>query len=163
MTILYDGGIFADYHQFFLQDAGAADGGTAAGDAPEWTDATLAQGVLPQPGGLSVSTARNMTVPVRVTLHAAPPALPLEAVDHAVEAGLHSQGTLILAGCTDYLPDAARLTVPPGSLRVLLLCHGLGSLSEDGLDGDDRYELHLWPAPGEAVVVHKGWETPPGP
>jgi hypothetical protein len=31
-------------------------------------------------------------------------------------------------------------------------------LSEDGLDGDDRYTVHLWPEKGGGIVVHRQWE-----
>lgn len=35
---------------------------------------------------------------------------------------------------------------------------GLGTLSEDGLDRDDRYAVHLWPGKTEGIHVRKQWE-----
>ena len=47
--------------------------------------------------------------------------------------------------------DAARASVPPGTLRAMVIFTGLDTLSEDGLDGDDHYVVHLWP--GESIGV----------
>ncbi|MDW4736332.1 hypothetical protein NQ293_26040, partial [Escherichia coli] len=52
-------------------------------------------------------------------------------------------------------PDAARIDVAPGTYRVRVSYGGLDTLSEDGLEGDDRYRLQLWPAPPIAVRVVK--------
>jgi hypothetical protein len=53
-------------------------------------------------------------------------------------------GRLVIAGCTDYFPDAARIEVEPGTYNALIGYKGLGTLSEDGLDGDDSYHIFLW-------------------
>ena len=51
--------LFADYHQFYLQDEGAA------GDLSDaWTDAAVAQLLAVAPGVVDVGTVRDTTVPV---------------------------------------------------------------------------------------------------
>ncbi|MCH4811854.1 hypothetical protein [Vreelandella neptunia] len=79
-------------------------------------------------GVVGVGTARNMLVPVAVeVLETAPPAL-LERFDHVVEGSLEvSNGTLVIAGCTDYLPDAARLPIAKGGYAVSVCASGLGT------------------------------------
>jgi hypothetical protein len=57
-----------------------------------------------------------------------------------------TSGRLVVAGCTDYFPDAARIDVPPGSYRARIYSGNLNSLSDDGLDGDDHYRVALWNA-----------------
>ena len=58
---------------------------------------------------------------------------------------------LVVAGCTDYFPDAERLQVEPGTYCVRVYYGALDSLTEDGLDGDDHYRVVLWQ--GDSVPV----------
>lgn len=153
MATLFDGDIFADYHQFYLSDA---DGGA---DLPnDYTEDDLRDRITCADGVLIVTTARNMTVPVRVELHEAEPRIDIAAADHVVLGSLRTEGELAIAGCTDYLPDAARAKVPPGNLRAMVVFTGLGKLSEDGLEGEDRYAIHLWPSEETGVTVLRQWD-----
>lgn len=43
-----------------------------------------------------------------------------------------------------YLPDAARVTVNPGTYRVRIYYGALDSVDEFRLDGDDHYRVVLW-------------------
>jgi len=61
----------------------------------------------------------------------------------------------VIAGCTDYFPDAMRIPVPPAVYRVRVSYGGLDTLSDDGLEGDDHYRLQLWPATSIAISVLK--------
>ena len=143
--------LFADYHQFHLQDdeSGGIDG-TA------WDEAALQTRVTVMEGAFAVSTARDMEVPVHVAIADRAPALDLANWDHAVAFSITvPSGRLAILGCTGYLPDAARLEVPAGVLRVRVLFAGLDSLSEDGLEGDDRYHVEMWPGTPIAPEVLK--------
>ena len=143
--------LFADYFQFYLQDE-AVDGSLS--DA--WTDEAVARLLAVAPGTVGVGTVRNMEVPVTLEVMPVAPPLNVAAYDHVVECSLSVGGEqLVIAGCTDYFPDAARIVVAPGSYRVRVCFSGLESLSEDGLDGDDRYHLQIWPAPLANIAVVK--------
>jgi hypothetical protein len=151
--LLFDGKLFADYFQIYLRCA-------ATMALPEiWDDAIVAQRVSRGPGSLVISTARNMTVPLRVLLHASRPALDPAGFDHLVEASLEvPSGQLVIAGLTEEPADDH--AVPPGRLGALVGFQGLGTLSPDGLDGHDRYAVHLWPGAavgGQVVTVHRQW------
>lgn len=61
----------------------------------------------------------------------------------------------MIAGCTDYFPDAMRIEVTPGTYRVRVCYGALDTLSANGLEGDDRYRLQLWPAPSSGVRILK--------
>jgi len=144
--------LFADYHQFYLQDQ------NASGDLSDaWTDQAVADLVALAPGTIGVGTVRNMFVPVRVQVSPNPPPIDLEPWDHVVECDIDvPTGQLVIAGCTDYLPDAARIKVEPGHYRARINYGGLDTLSEDGLEGADRYELVLWRAlPGGTQVLKR--------
>jgi hypothetical protein len=64
-------------------------------------------------------------------------------------------GKIVVAGCTDYFPDAARIPVKPGNYRARIYYGDLNSLSEDGLDGGDHYKIVLWPSDDMVVRVIK--------
>jgi hypothetical protein len=138
----YEFELFADYFQFYLQDDDAAIGNLS--DA--WTEEATANLIAVAPGTVGIGTARNMTVPVVIEIRRAKPGDSLDEWDHVVEAGLTIRsGALVVAGCTDFFPDAARLPLAPGEYRVRLYAAGLRSVSPDGLEGDDRYRVVIWP------------------
>jgi hypothetical protein len=143
--------LFADYFQFYLQDE-SVDGNLGEKWSPEATDRLLALAH----GTIGVGTVRNMTVPVCLEFRDSAPTDDVKC-DHAVECSIEiPSGKLVIAGCTDYFPEAARINVKPGTYRARVYYAGLDSLSSDGLDGSDSYHLVLWLAPqGEVVVLKK--------
>lgn len=144
--------LFADYFQFYLQDEAAR--GDLGG---AWDPAATQRRLAVAPGVVGFATARNMEVPVTLEFLDAAPSNDLAAFDHVAEGSLTLvTGPLVVAGCTDYLPDAARFPLEPGSYRVRLSCAGLGTLSADGLEGEDHYLVQLWPdSPIEARVLKR--------
>ena len=141
--------VFADYFQFYLQDDDAQ-----LGDLSEaWTPEAVARLLAVAAGAVGVGTVRNSNVPVTVEVHDSEPAAELQSWDHIAECDLKvTSGRIVVAGCTDYFPDAARISVPAGLYRVRACYGGLDSLSEDGVDGSDRYQVQIWPAPNPGPV-----------
>jgi hypothetical protein len=64
-------------------------------------------------------------------------------------------GRLVVAGCTDYFPDAARISVRPGIYQAIVCYRGLDTISADGLRGDDSYHVFLFPGDECEVSVLK--------
>jgi hypothetical protein len=134
--------IFADYFQVYLADP------LVEGD---WSDAWQAPSALTDrfiacERILGFVTERNTTVPLRVVSHDAVPDLTDQVLraDHAVKAGLFTADRrLIVAGCSDYWPEAHSIAVMPGLYGAAFLSFGLATV--DGLEEQDRYELHIWP------------------
>ncbi len=152
--------LFADYFQFYLQDEGVN------GDLSNaWTDEAVADLLALAPGTIGVGTVRNQDVAVSVELVATEPPLDLPGWDHVVECDIEvPSGRIVVAGCTDYCPTAARIPVDPGHYRARISYGGFETLSEDGLRGDDRYQVVLWKAPpGGARVLkrHPPFENAP--
>jgi hypothetical protein len=149
--------VYADYHTFYLMDDGVQ---------PEIpTDVStedMKRRVKAEPHIVVVYPARNVEIPVTIEVHAAPPAAPdLAKWDHVAEASLAAPtGRIVVAGCSDYLPKCERIDVKPGEHRLRLSCGGLSTISDDGLDGQDHYQIDLWPAPAAGVKVLK---QAPGP
>lgn len=142
--------LFADYFQFYLQDENAE--GDLGGS---WTDEAVERLLALAPGTIGVGTVRNMEVPVVVEVGEQAPHDDLDEWDQVNECDLEvPSGRIVIAGCTDYFPTAARIEVPAGSYRARVYYGNLDRLSENGLGGEDRYKVALWPAaPGPMKVV----------
>jgi hypothetical protein len=154
LPIIFDGSLFAYYHQFYLADD------IANLNLPtDYTNEALRARILMSEQGLVVFTVRNMDVRVRVELHGDEPRIEHEKADHVVMGSFRTSGRIVIAGLSDWVPTAARASVPPGTLRAMVISTGLDTLSEDGLDGNDYYVVHLWPDEGIGITVLRQWES----
>lgn len=159
----YEFELLADYFQFYLQDE------EVEGDLSErWTEEATARMLAVTPGTVGVGTLRNVEVDVAVEVHEAEPQLHLAGWDHVVETGLAvTSGRIVVAGCTDYFPDAARIEVEPGHYRVRLCSSGLETVTAEWEDADDLYVVQLWPGDGDetrllkqyVVKSSRGWAS----
>ena len=143
--------LFADYHQFYIQDENV-DGNLSNA----WTDEAVARLLALAPGTVGIGTVRNVDVPVTIAVLEREPSFDAEQFNHVVECSIAVEsGSIVAAGCTDYFPDAVRIKIASGSYRARVSFEGLDSLSADGLEGNDQYHLELWPAPIGPVNILK--------
>jgi hypothetical protein len=121
--------IFADSFQVYLQD-----NDIRFGDLSEaWTDEAVEKMLALGPHVIGVGTARNMTVPVIVRICGARPDSGDAGFERINECMIQIDiGRLVIAGCTDHFPDAARIAVAPGTYNALIGYKGLGTLSGTG-------------------------------
>jgi len=106
--------LFADYFQFYLQDENAE-----SDLSDSWTPEAVDRFLAVAPGTIGVGTVRNMNVPVVVEVIDRQPDADLSAWDLVNECTLElPSGRVVIADCTDYLPDAARIDLTPGSYRT---------------------------------------------
>ncbi|QPF87667.1 hypothetical protein IC762_15830 [Bradyrhizobium genosp. L] len=144
--------LFADYFQFYIQDELADDVDLSRAWTEEATDRLLAVA----PGIIGIGTVRNMHVPVSVQILEHEPADDFSEWDHVVQTSLDiASGSIVIAGCTDYFPDAMRIEVAAGTYRTRVSYGALETLSEDGLEGNDHYRVQLWPGPSTTVRILK--------
>lgn len=143
--------IFADYFQFYVCDASfETDPGLL------WDESATTQMLAVGPDLIAVGTARNMTVPVDVEILTAPPAPDLDDWDQVIDCGVRlSSGNLIVFGCTENSDDAERLGLEPGDYAARISYASLDALSDDGLEGDDRYRVQLWRADLPPITILK--------
>ncbi len=135
--------LFADYFQFYLEDE---KNGSSLEDS--WTDEAVNRLLATAKCTIGVGTVRNMEVPVKINFYDSEPEVKiinLEKVNQINECDLEIlSGMIVVAGCTDYFPEAKRIKVENGIYRVRIYYGNLEELSENGLEGEDFYELHLW-------------------
>jgi len=144
--------LFADYFQFYLQDE------SVTGDLSDsWTPEAVDRLLATAPGTIGVGTVRNMNVPVVVEVSDEDPGNgDTTDWDQVCECSVEvPSGRIVVAGCTDYFPDAARIDVSPGWYRARIYYGDLDSVSENGLEGKDHYQLVLWKAAPEPFKVFK--------
>jgi hypothetical protein len=142
--------LFADYFQFYLQDESVKE------DLSEsWTQEAADRLLATALGTVGVGTARNMIVPVVVEIADGAPDDDTSLWDQVNECTLEApSGRVVIAGCTDYFPDAARIELPPGPYRARIYYGQLNALRANGLEGDDHYKIVLWSAaPGPVRVI----------
>jgi hypothetical protein len=139
----FDFDIYADYRQFYLE----------CESSPHKTDEVWDSANIASDRMLGVSeklvaigTARYETVPVSIEFHDCEPVLKLEKYSRINECSLEvTSNKLILSGCTEYLPDAARIDVESGNYAVRVLYGNLETVKDD-FEGEDFYILQLWKA-----------------
>jgi len=145
--------IFADYFQFYVWDPQKSQG-----QAPEsWSEQDIANRVKITPGVVVICPVRNMKVPVEIGIWASEPQVVFNLWQHVVEVPLTTDGIIEVHECTG--GSLAAFTVDPGTYTVRALFRGLDKLSEDGLEGDDFYEIQIWNSPCTGLKVIRQWPT----
>lgn len=153
--------LFADYSQIHVFDEGSeADFGDL------WTSQAAGDGLATSPDAAAIGTAVNVFVRVSVEILGSAPVGDEEGFDHVVEASLNSgSGRLVVMGCTDYEPDAARFEVTPGWLRLRASRSNLDAAGALDIDSAktpetmERVRIQVWPAAPADVTVVKLWNA----
>ena len=137
----YNFDVFADYFSFYLQDEQAE------------YDESLIDFVVAQTienlfavtsGMIHIGTVRNMTVPFTVEIHDSEPKEDFTLWEQITECSIEIPSGMIVVMGNDYFPEAPRLKLAPDTYRARIFYDGLNTLSEDGLNGDDKYKVVLW-------------------
>ncbi|MFB6511822.1 hypothetical protein ACFCW4_27205 [Streptomyces virginiae] len=157
--------LFADYFQIHVLDDVSEATETGIGDV--WTDQAVLDGLGVTEHALAIGTAVNVTVDVTIDLLTGRPDDDSDDFDHVVEASLNlASGRMVVLGCTDYGPDAARFDMPAGWPRVRTSRRNLEAAAFPDPDCEDEPEdmeeirLQAWPAPYALPDIIKRW-TPP--
>ncbi|MEV4604885.1 hypothetical protein AB0K15_46990 [Amycolatopsis sp. NPDC049253] len=153
--------LFADYHQIHVFDEGSV---TDLGEV--WTEEAMADQLAVAGDAVAVGTMANVFVRVAVEVLDEAPADDSTAFDHVVEGSVQvPSGRLVVMGCTDFEPDAARFAVPTGWLRLRVAKSNLGVASRLDIDSDEDpatmelVRVQVWPAAAAPLVVLKQWPT----
>ena len=144
--------VFADYHQFYVQD-----GGIDPAAPEDWTEEDIARRAKVAENVVVVCPLRNMTVAVELEVYEQEPSIQWSKWDHAVICDLKlPTGRLQVHECTG--GELLNWQVAPAQYRVALLFEGLATISQDGLEGSDRYYVLLWPGNEQDLSVIQEWQ-----
>jgi hypothetical protein len=142
--------LFADYFQFYVEDENPEDTTEHI-----WDTKSVEIGLAVAKGIIAVSTERNFTVTVSLEIHDSEPQDDFSVWDRINECSIDiPSGTVVIFGCTDYRPDAARVQISPASYRAKIYYGGLDTVT-DFDKGEDRYKAALWVAPFSGIKILK--------
>ena len=134
--------LFADYFQFYIQD----DDDNYGNLSDAWTQEAVDNLLAVSDHVIGIGTVRNMDVQVFIEITGTLPILNADDWDRINYSTIDCDtGRLVVAGCTDYYPEAKRINVDPGRYKVAIGYKNLDKLSEDKLDGEDSYHLFIAP------------------
>lgn len=147
--------LFADYFQLYLMDEKAE---VETGDI--WSEEAMQFKLGIAKNTIAVGTLRNVDVPFEVEVLESAPEIDLNEWDHIAEGffSTHS-GKCVVMGCTDYEPEASRLSIKPGTYSVLSLAKRLDSITTEWDDADDLYKVILWPSDSVKYQLIKEYES----
>ena len=143
--------VFADYHQFYVWDPEGS-----GREAPiDWSENDVADRAKIGPGVVVVCPVRSMLVPVEIGIWDSAPEIIFDDWQRVVEAPLATFGSIEIHECTG--SALASFTIQPGDYIVRALYRGLDKLSEDGLEGEDFYEIQIWKGQCSKLRVIRRW------
>jgi hypothetical protein len=160
--------VVADYGQIYIWPYSSAPPDEFADDDEDVPLAALddatASGrfVGVRPGFIDVLTPGqcNFRTPLRLEVWLAEPSDDRDDWDHEVDADLDvPEGSLLIAGPPVHLKsEVVEANVPSGSYRVRISGRGFTELGAAGANGDDSYQLRLWPrGPVSTPLLRKRW------
>jgi hypothetical protein len=128
--------VVADFQQFYLMDD------QRQPPMPEAiAEDDLIQRIRVAPFIVVFQTASAARVPVSIDVVSSAPTDNLAQWDHVAEFSLAvPSGRMVLAGCTEYVPTAVRITAEPGEYRGRVY---VGGLTPGAVE---RYRIVLWPS-----------------
>lgn len=132
--------IFADYHQIIVNGSDTKDLSdyvVSDGDIKErlYTDKDL----------LVVQTCRDMETRIRFDVYDVKPEVDTSSWDHIIQCGFEvTSGSISVFGPTDFIDDYHKIPMESGFYGVYVCYSGLNTISKDGLDGNDYYQILLW-------------------
>lgn len=136
--------LFADYHQIHVLDERSQ---RDLGDA--WTEQALTAGIAITDDAVAISTEDNLDVHVHVDVDVldTEPHDDSHTFDHVAEATMSvPSGRIVVMGCTDYFPAAARFDVPPGAIHLRASrSTPAASPHDDAEQPTELLRLQLWP------------------
>jgi hypothetical protein len=151
MVALHAFQVLADYHQFYVWDAGVRP------MAPtDFTDADVQRMVKVAKNVVVIQPVRNLMVDVELEVGLEDPGYDSSSYDHVAECSLElPTGRLEVHECLG--GPRLNLNVSPGTYRVRALFSGLKTVSHDGTKGHDKYTVVLWPGGTMPLKVLKQW------
>ncbi|MFJ3661911.1 hypothetical protein ACIPPM_15765 [Streptomyces sp. NPDC090119] len=151
--------LFADYCQIHILDE------SSEGELAErWTNEALTDRLVAVRDILGIRTEVDVDVQVEISSTSGRPSLDMDPYDHVVEASVEiPSGRMVVMGCSDYLPDATRVEVEPGWVRIRVQKSNLANAVAADLESDEspetieRIKVDVWPEDPSGVRVLKQW------
>jgi hypothetical protein len=146
--------LVADHYQWYLEDANAKP--ETAADPEFWNPAAMSDAMANAWDMVSLGTVRCGSVVASVAVREDAPEDDIAAWDHVVDAAIEvPSGEMVVAGCTEHRASAERIKVAPGVYNVRAYYGNLDVDDPNATEGDDFYNVALWPGSWRERVVVK--------
>lgn len=93
-----------------------------------------------------LGTDRSIQVPFFIEILGQKPQLDLNHWDHVNECSIEISSGLLVSGDFDTEGEMLRINLSKGIYQVFICYKGLGTISWDGVEGDDSYHVFMWQA-----------------
>jgi hypothetical protein len=110
-----------------------------------WGDDDLKNMILVGNDYAIISTSSSISVPVFIEYSEVRPVLDFEIWDHVNLFSMHVSGNLVVSGDFNDENEVLDIQLPDGSYGFYVCYSGLGSIANDGLNGNDSYHVFIWP------------------
>lgn len=147
--------LFADYFQLVIMDEKSEEDFSSI-----WTDEAANRMLAVGDKAVCPGTLRNVDVDIEIDICSERPKINYSEWDNIAEASISiPSGTLVVMGCTDYLPEAMRIEMEPGDYQLLSLIGGIDSIRNEWEPANDLYKVILWPGSSREPQLIKSWKN----
>jgi hypothetical protein len=116
--------------------------------SPTWNDEEMEVMVSAGTYCVYVFTVRNMNVPLTIHVSDGIPIINQEEFDQIVECSIDcSSGYLEIENAIECMDSVCTQLLPSGFYGAYVCFKNLNSISEDGIEGNDSYQVFLWRIP----------------
>jgi hypothetical protein len=149
--------VYAEWHFFYIQDKEAFQESLEH----SWTDQAIKMMLAMNTHTVGIATARSDEYIVHLSVLNVAPTDDFTEWDYVIETSIYvPSGQIRVAGPVEYLPETTCMHLPNNGYYKIRAYYGkLRSVSEDELEGDDHYQLILWPSEDRTLNVLKSLTT----
>lgn len=111
-----------------------------------WNDEEMSSMLCVGRNFIIIGTVRSIQVPFFIEILEFEPQLDLNQWDHVNECTIQIGLGVLVSGDFDTEGEMLKIDLTQGIYEVRVCYRGLGTISWDGLEGEDSYHVYMWPA-----------------
>lgn len=92
-----------------------------------------------------IGTVTSIKVPFFITILSEKPPIELKLWDHVNECSMEISSGLLVSGDFDDEEVMLRINLEKGTYGIFVCYKGLGTISWNGIEGNDSYHVFMWP------------------
>jgi hypothetical protein len=129
------------YSQIYLEDYSCA----SRFHEGLWKDEELSSMLCVGGNFIVIGTVRSMEVPFYIEILEGKPQIDLNSWDHVNECSIEISSGLAISGDFDDEGEMLKINLQKRIYGIFVCYKGLGTISWDGIEGDDSYHAFIWP------------------
>lgn len=135
--------IFADYHQIIVGESY----GYFNEDEIDWDEEAISSMLIAKEKYIVISCLRNLNVDFKLELLKTPPVLNPDYWNQIVICTINvSESKIEIFGVSESSEDYRIIYIPNGFYSLIVTYGNLDSVSFDGTEGMDNYNIFIWPS-----------------